>query len=263
MGKIVSYWIARRIGRRCARMTPEGTSARRRRRRRGGGCNNLMQFSLVYTGGPSAGSRVSFPLQPASIGCLGLVALDEIREELERVLRSLLYQLAQSLAQHGHHRVVQVLPHGFAGSLRGGRDDVWNGCGGSLGLGLGRDLGLGRGLCDGGGKRRGQSDSVGIAFWKCSFGSGRTCGRGFLRGSGLFSGRGFLRGRGLFSGRGFLRGRGFLSGGGLLRFASEGVSRTMLDCATGRRDGAALSVRTSAGGASAGGSTGGSSDMSS
>ena len=169
MGKIVSYWSARRIGRRCAGITPEGTSARCRRRRRGGGCQNSMQFSLVYTGSPSAGSRVSFPLQPASIGCLGLVALDEIREELERVLRSLLYQLAQSLAQHGHHRVVQVLPHGFAGSLRGGRDDVWNGCGGSLGLGLGLGRGLGLGLCDGGGKRRGQSGSVGIAFWKCSF----------------------------------------------------------------------------------------------
>ena len=44
---------------------------------------NSMQVSLVYTGGPSAGSRVSFPLKSASIGCLGLVALDdEVRAAL-------------------------------------------------------------------------------------------------------------------------------------------------------------------------------------
>ena len=123
------------------------------------------------------------------------VVLDVLSEELERIFRALLDELAQALAQDGHDGLVQVLAHGHA-------------------LGLRRRGRSGRGLRGGlrGGRVRG---------------SGLVSGRGLVRGSGLLGrrllGRGGLLRRGLLSGRGLLRG-GLLGGRGLL---SGGLLRRM------------------------------------
>ena len=120
------------------------------------------------------------------------VLLDEVAEEFEGVLRALLDELAEALAQDRDDGLVEVLTHGHALGL-GGR--------GRRGRGRGRrGSRLGRGGLGGGG-----------------------CLLGGRRGLGLGRGGGGLRGRGVLlrGGGGVLGGSRLLGGGRLLR--REGV----------------------------------------